>query len=130
MNETIRQLMERKSVRAYEPADIPEQDVQTILAAAVQDHGRGVLVGTRSYGKGVVQTVVGFEEDGSGMQYTSSCYYTPNGSNIHGTGVAPDIVVEADEDDAISQGPDIARDAQLRAAVEALDGFPEAEDAA
>ena len=101
-----------------------------ILAAAVQDHGRGVLVGTRSYGKGVVQTVVGFEEDGSGMQYTSSCYYTPNGSNIHGTGVVPDIVVEADEDDAISQGPDIARDAQLRAAVEALDGFPEAEDAA
>ena len=102
-----------------------------ILAAAVQDHGRGVLVGTRSYGKGVVQTVVGFAEDGSGMQYTSSCYYTPCGKSIHGTGVSPDVVVEAGEGIYPgSETPDPEEDAQLRAALEALQGLPGADDAA
>lgn len=102
-----------------------------ILAAAVQDHGRGVLVGTRSYGKGVVQTVVGLAEDGSGMQYTSSCYYTPSGKSIHGTGVKPDIEVETQErDNASADMPDPEHDAQLRAALKALEGLPGADVAA
>lgn len=91
-----------------------------ILAAAVQDHGRGTLVGVRSYGKGIVQTIVGFE-DGAGMQYTSACYYTPSGKNIHGTGVSPDVEVAGEDGLNISSGtPEPERDPQLRAALEAL----------
>lgn len=92
-----------------------------ILAAAVQDRGRGVVVGEQSYGKGIVQTIVDFEEDGAGMQYTSSCYYTPSGKNIHGTGVTPDIEV-GDGADFVpdANSPDAEADAQLRAALNAL----------
>lgn len=100
-----------------------------ILAAAVQDHGRGTLVGTQSYGKGIVQTVVRFEEDGAGMQFTSSCYYTPSGKNIHGTGVTPDIEVEAGDGGSFASGilnPE--EDAQLRTALEALEALMDAEN--
>lgn len=93
-----------------------------ILAAAVQDYDRGTLVGTRSYGKGVVQSLLVFENDGAGMQYTSATYYTPSGSCIHGTGVAPDIVVEAPEGYHNLTGvPDQENDAQLKAALEQLE---------
>lgn len=92
-----------------------------ILAAAVQDHDRGALVGERSYGKGIVQTLIEFDEDGAGMQYTSACYYTPGGKSIHGTGVTPDILVEASEGFSPDvEAPDLEADAQLRAAVDAL----------
>lgn len=92
-----------------------------ILAAAVQDHDRGALVGERSYGKGIVQTLIEFDEDGAGMQYTSACYYTPGGKSIHGTGVTPDILVEAAEGFSPDvEAPDLEADAQLRAAVDAL----------
>lgn len=92
-----------------------------ILAAAVQDFNRGTIVGEKSYGKGIVQSVVQFEEDGAGMQYTSSSYYTPSGRSIHGVGVTPDLQVEnkgafvIDPDD-----PDIENDLQLQAAVDAV----------
>lgn len=88
-----------------------------ILAAAVQERGRGAVVGTQTYGKGVVQSLVSFESDGSGMQYTSSRYFTPNGRSIHGEGVAPDVVAEAGEDWRCPSGvPDLQNDDQLRAA--------------
>lgn len=90
-----------------------------ILAAAVQDFDRGIVLGAQTYGKGIVQTLVRFEEDGAGMQYTSACYYTPNGKSIHGTGVMPDILIEADVDDAFGFGAvDLEKDAQLRRALE------------
>lgn len=93
-----------------------------ILAAAVQDFDRGCIVGVQSYGKGIVQTMIEFEEDGAGMQYTSSQYYTPSGKNIHGTGVTPDIYVEAEEGFKLySETPDPETDAQLRAAVAQLE---------
>ena len=89
-----------------------------ILAAAVQDYGRGSIVGTRSYGKGIVQTLLSFESDGAGMQYTSSEYFTPSGKSIHGTGVTPDVYVEAAEGfQAYSGVPDLENDVQLQAAV-------------
>ena len=91
-----------------------------ILAAAVQDLDRGEIVGTRSYGKGIVQTLVSFEEDGAGMQYTSSQYFTPNGKNIHGVGVTPDIVVDSDYAN-YSGEPDVEDDTQLRAAIAAVE---------
>ena len=93
-----------------------------ILAAAVQDFDRGALVGTRSYGKGIVQSLLVFESDGAGMQYTSATYYTPSGRCIHGTGVAPDIVVEAAEGYYNLTGvPDPENDLQLKAALEQLE---------
>lgn len=92
-----------------------------ILAAAVQEFDRGSVVGVRSYGKGVVQTLVEFEEDGAGMQYTSASYFTSSGVSLHGTGVLPDILVEAEDDYVSLSGlPDIDRDIQLRTALELL----------
>lgn len=94
-----------------------------ILAAAVQDHGRGTVVGQQTYGKGVVQTVVSFEEDGAGMQFTSECYYTPNGNDIHGVGVCPDLCMEAQEGFSNYSGvPDLKNDVQLLAALKHLRG--------
>ena len=93
-----------------------------ILAAAVQDFDRGALVGTRSYGKGIVQSLLVFESDGAGMQYTSATYYTPSGRCIHGTGVSPDIVMEAPEGYYNLTGvPDPENDVQLKAALEQLE---------
>lgn len=92
-----------------------------IFAAAVQDHDRGIIIGEKSYGKGIVQTVVHFDDDGAGMQYTSSSYFTPSGSSIHGIGVTPDILV-AGEDGFVSYSgiPDVENDVQLQVAVETL----------
>ena len=90
-----------------------------ILAAAVQDLNRGTIVGVRSYGKGIVQTVIGFEDDGAGMQFTSALYFTPSGKNIHGTGVTPDVIVAGDFSN-YSGEPDVERDVQLQAAMDAV----------
>lgn len=89
-----------------------------ILAAAVQDHERGVVIGQKSYGKGIVQTLITFETDGAGMQYTSASYYTPSGKSIHGVGVLPDIQVSNQEDFYSYSGiPDVENDAQLQSAL-------------
>ncbi|HIV86179.1 MAG TPA: PDZ domain-containing protein [Candidatus Monoglobus merdigallinarum] len=63
-----------------------------ILAAAIQENGVGVVIGTQTYGKGTVQSMSAVE--GGVMKYTSAYYLTPNGNNIDGTGVTPDAVVE------------------------------------
>ncbi len=67
-----------------------------ILAGAVKDHNKGTLIGTTTYGKGLVQAVVDLK-DGSGLKFTVARYFTPNGISIHGIGVEPDIKVELDE---------------------------------
>lgn len=64
-----------------------------IVAGAIQDLKRGVILGTKSFGKGSVQTVLPLE-DGSGMAVTTAKYYTPSGRCIHDVGIKPDIVVE------------------------------------
>lgn len=91
-----------------------------ILAAAVQDYDCGSVVGVRTYGKGVVQTIETIGKDGAGIQYTSSCYYTPEGRSINGTGVEPDIVVESEGYVSYSGIPEPELDAQLRRAMEIL----------
>lgn len=68
-----------------------------ILAGAIQDYGIGTLIGTTSYGKGIVQQIVSLK-DGSAVKLTVSSYYTPKGRNIHGIGIEPDIVCEFDGD--------------------------------
>ncbi len=67
-----------------------------IVAGAIQDHKRGIIVGTKTFGKGSVQTVIPLS-DGSALRLTTSKYYTPNGRSIHGQGIIPDIVIEREE---------------------------------
>ena len=64
-----------------------------IFAGAIQDYGVGTLVGTTSYGKGIVQNIYGLP-DGTSLKLTTSEYFTPKGRNIHGTGIEPDVKVE------------------------------------
>lgn len=68
-----------------------------ILAGAMKDRGRAKVIGTQSFGKGVVQKVFNLE-DGAGAKITISEYFTPNGTQINKVGVTPDIKVESDED--------------------------------
>ena len=69
-----------------------------ILAGAIKDYNKGTLVGTTTFGKGIVQQI--FElEDESALKITVSHYYTPNGNDIHGVGIEPDVEVEFDWDE-------------------------------
>lgn len=68
-----------------------------ILAGAIKDYGIGTLVGTTTYGKGIVQKVINLS-DGSAVKLTVSTYYTPNGNNIHKIGIEPDVEVEFDSE--------------------------------
>ncbi len=63
-----------------------------IVAGAIQDHGRGILLGTQSFGKGSVQTIFPLK-DGSGLRLTTARYYTPSGRSIQAKGIVPDIIV-------------------------------------
>ena len=66
-----------------------------IFAGALQDYGKAKIIGTQTFGKGIVQTIQPLT-DGSAIKYTIAKYYTPKGQDIHGHGVTPDIVVEYD----------------------------------
>lgn len=90
-----------------------------ILAGAIQDRERGILVGTTTFGKGIVQRIKQLS-DGSGLKLTVSEYFTPNGTNIHGIGIEPDIVLELPEDiEEIGPG-NLKEDIQLKTAIEKL----------
>lgn len=82
-----------------------------IVAGAVQDHERGTLVGTTTYGKGSVQEVVELP-DASAVKFTTAAYLTPDGRNINGEGIAPDVEVDA--------GDPPEPDVQLKRALEVL----------
>lgn len=72
-----------------------------IVAGALQDHRRAIIVGTQSFGKGSVQTIMPFQrsnaENVSGIRLTTARYYTPSGKSIQGKGITPDIAVEQGE---------------------------------
>jgi len=63
-----------------------------IVAGAIQDHRRGIILGTKSHGKASVQTIFPLK-DGSALRLTTSKYFTPAGRSIHGQGILPDVVV-------------------------------------
>ena len=69
-----------------------------IFAGAIQDYEWGTIVGTTSFGKGIVQKLFNLT-DGTCLKMTTSEYFTPNGRNIHGIGIEPDVVVEYEYDD-------------------------------
>ncbi len=75
--------------------DMNSASASEIMAAAIKEYGIGTLVGTNTFGKGIVQQIVPFA-DGTAIKVTTSSYYTPKGNDIHGVGVAPDILCEFD----------------------------------
>jgi carboxyl-terminal processing protease len=80
-----------------------------IVAGALQDWGRGIVLGTTTFGKGSVQTIIPLS-DGSGLRLTTAKYFTPKGRTIHGKGVTPDIIVELPKaSPATAAAPDAAR---------------------
>ncbi len=89
-----------------------------ILTGALGDYEKATVIGTRTYGKGIVQTVYPFS-DGSGMSITTAKYFTPNGVCIHELGIEPDITVEMETDKAISELT-LEEDTQLQKAMEIL----------
>lgn len=65
-----------------------------VFCGALRDYGKAKLLGTKTFGKGIVQSSFAFR-DGTGLKFTTSKYYTPKGINIHGTGFEPDIKVKS-----------------------------------
>lgn len=92
-----------------------------IFAGAVKDYGIGTLVGTTTFGKGIVQRIFSLS-DGTAIKLTISKYYTPNGNDIHEKGIEPDVTEELDEE--LSQMVSIPKDQdnQLNKAIEVLEG--------
>ena len=88
-----------------------------IFAGAIQDYGIGTLIGTTTYGKGIVQNIISLG-DGTSLKLTTSEYFTPNGRNIHGIGIKPDKEVKYEYD---AENP--TADNQLEAALEHLKGL-------
>lgn len=95
-----------------------------VLAGALQDNNRAEIVGTQTYGKGVVQAIIP-TRDGSGVRVTIAGYYTPNGNTVQGIGITPDRKVEIQGDyngSPVSAIPRI-EDTQLSTAVEVMKGI-------
>ena len=91
-----------------------------VLAGAVRDTGSGVLVGNRTFGKGVVQSLFQLS-DGSGVKVTVARYYTPGGYSIHGEGIAPDVLLETDRETSLRvTSMDLWQDEQLMAAMDIM----------
>jgi carboxyl-terminal processing protease len=93
-----------------------------IFAAAIKENNAGIIIGNRTYGKGIVQTTLPLASSGGFLKITTDAYFTPKGNNIHGKGVEPDITVSlsAEFDDyQISEIP-FERDTQLQKALEQL----------
>lgn len=101
-----------------------------IVAGALQDHRRAIVVGTRSFGKGSVQTVMPLRGDGA-IRLTTSRYYTPSGRSIQALGVSPDIVVEQPARAPIEEVDDTTRptrsEANLRGRLDNADNLSEEE---
>lgn len=98
-----------------------------IFAGAMQDNGRAIIIGTQTFGKGIVQTTFPLTGGHGWLKLTTDAYFTPNGTNLNGTGITPDMVVELPEE---LQGYDIyslytelfSQDTQLQAAIAYLSG--------
>lgn len=90
-----------------------------IFAGAIKDYGTGTLVGTQTFGKGIVQKIYPLS-DGTAVKLTVSKYYTPKGNNIHEIGITPDVEVELNEEVANEVTIPEDQDNQLQKAIEIL----------
>ena len=92
-----------------------------VFAGAVQDYKAGTIIGTTSYGKGIVQSIFSLNKDGDGsaIKLTTARYYTPNGRNIHGIGITPDITVEYN-DELVEEKDGLYYDNQMLMAISVL----------
>ncbi len=104
-----------------------------IVAGALQDHKRAIVLGTKSFGKGSVQTVIPLTEHGA-IRLTTARYYTPSGRTIQAKGITPDIVVQPAKIEPIKPADKLRSEADLRKRLETLEEKkaklhkPEAED--
>lgn len=89
-----------------------------VVTGALRDYNAATVIGTKSFGKGIVQQVVGFN-NGSGLRVTVSRYYTPNGENIHGKGISPEIEVQYPEE-LLNETYDRNKDPQFNKALEVI----------
>lgn len=92
-----------------------------VFSGALKDHQKATLIGTKSFGKGIVQTVLPLN-DGSAIKLTTAEYFTPSGSNIQGIGIEPDIEIELDQE-ALKDGYEKEKDNQLNKALEVMEGM-------
>ena len=102
-----------------------------IVAGAMQDHGRATVVGSQTFGKGSVQTVIPLS-NGRAIKLTTSRYFTPSGDSIHGRGITPDILLDPVESENLTAGvlehrtdegaALLQHDAELREALDVLKG--------
>ncbi|MGG7060052.1 S41 family peptidase [Clostridium nigeriense] len=90
-----------------------------VVTGALRDYEAGTIVGTTSFGKGVVQQLIEFGDGSGGLKVTTSKYYTPNGENIHKIGIKPDIEVEI-PDEISQQEYDRSIDPQFNKALEVI----------
>lgn len=90
-----------------------------IVTGAIKDYGVGTIIGSTTFGKGIVQTVLRDKTDGTALKVTISKYYTPKGINIHGTGIAPDIAVDY-PDELREQVYNRSTDPQFKKALEVI----------
>ena len=90
-----------------------------VVTGALRDYGAGTIIGTTSFGKGVVQQLIEFKDGNGGLKVTTSKYYTPNGENIHKIGIKPDVEVTIPEE-ILSKEYDRSIDPQFNKAVEAM----------
>ena len=90
-----------------------------ILAGALQDYDAAKIVGTQSYGKGIVQSIIDLQ-DGTALKLTTAKYYTPNGNNIHEIGITPDVEIDLPEELKTLVEIPFEEDVQLQKAIEVL----------
>ena len=98
-----------------------------IVAGALKDHARAIIVGTRSFGKGSVQSIIPLPGNGA-MRLTTARYYTPSGVSIQAKGIEPDIKVEAGITDLKKEGLERGREENLRGALDKKDSTTKTED--
>jgi len=89
-----------------------------VFSGAIRDYKVGTIVGTKTFGKGIVQTTLPDRIDGSALKVTTSKYYSPSGININKLGITPDTIIE--DVDAVKNKGDINKDKQLQKAIEIM----------